>query len=86
MLPMTCMILIIEFAEKVSEILTVVSINQHIKSTSISSSSILTHSDVHPYRKLLTPPTVPCDQNSLIGMATATLDDLQQIMPVCVLA
>ncbi|KAM6956864.1 putative E3 ubiquitin-protein ligase HECTD2 [Aplochiton taeniatus] len=33
------------------------------------------------YRKLLTPPTVPCDQNAPVGMATATLDDLQQIMP-----
>ncbi|KAI9514936.1 putative E3 ubiquitin-protein ligase HTD2, partial [Dissostichus eleginoides] len=31
--------------------------------------------------KLLTPPTVPCDPNASIGMATATLDDLQQIMP-----
>ncbi|KAJ4921946.1 hypothetical protein JOQ06_021717 [Pogonophryne albipinna] len=33
------------------------------------------------YQKLLTPPTVPCDPNTSIGMATATLDDLQQIMP-----
>ncbi|XP_068597078.1 probable E3 ubiquitin-protein ligase HECTD2 [Brachionichthys hirsutus] len=33
------------------------------------------------YRKLLTPPTVPCDQNAIVGMATATLDDLQQAMP-----
>lgn len=38
------------------------------------------------HRKLLTPPTVPCDQNALVGMATATLDDLQQIMPVCLFA
>lgn len=41
---------------------------------------------VHTHRKLLTPPTAPCDQNALVGMATATLDDLQQIMPVCVSA
>lgn len=33
------------------------------------------------YRKLLTPPTVPCDQNAPVGMATANLEDLQQIMP-----
>uniref|UniRef100_A0A4W6BRU9 HECT-type E3 ubiquitin transferase n=1 Tax=Lates calcarifer TaxID=8187 RepID=A0A4W6BRU9_LATCA len=39
------------------------------------------HFPLYCYRKLLTPPTVPCDQNALVGMATATLDDLQQIMP-----
>ncbi|XP_067466935.1 probable E3 ubiquitin-protein ligase HECTD2 isoform X1 [Thunnus thynnus] len=39
------------------------------------------HFPLYCYRKLLTPPTTPCDQNALIGMATATLDDLQQIMP-----
>lgn len=33
-------------------------------------------------RKLLTPPTAPCDQNAVVGVATASLDDLQQIMPV----
>lgn len=37
-------------------------------------------------RKLLSPPTVPCDQNAFVGMATATLEDLQQVMPVSVLA
>uniref|UniRef100_A0A3P9MBR3 HECT-type E3 ubiquitin transferase n=1 Tax=Oryzias latipes TaxID=8090 RepID=A0A3P9MBR3_ORYLA len=31
--------------------------------------------------KLLSPPTVPCDQNAFVGMATATLEDLQQVMP-----
>lgn len=36
----------------------------------------------HTYRKLLTPPTAPSDQNAPVGMATATLDDLQQLMPV----
>lgn len=36
-----------------------------------------------PYRKLLMPPTAPLDQIALVGMAAATLDDLQQIMPVC---
>ncbi|TMS04831.1 putative E3 ubiquitin-protein ligase HECTD2 [Larimichthys crocea] len=39
------------------------------------------HFPLYCYRKLLTPPTAPCDQNALIGMATASLDDLQQIMP-----
>uniref|UniRef100_A0AAX7VQ26 HECT-type E3 ubiquitin transferase n=1 Tax=Astatotilapia calliptera TaxID=8154 RepID=A0AAX7VQ26_ASTCA len=39
------------------------------------------HFPLYCYRKLLTPPTVPCDQNALVGMANATLDDLQQIMP-----
>ncbi|KAK1905156.1 putative E3 ubiquitin-protein ligase HECTD2, partial [Dissostichus eleginoides] len=39
------------------------------------------HFPLYCYRKLLTPPTVPCDPNASIGMATATLDDLQQIMP-----
>ncbi|XP_061545258.1 probable E3 ubiquitin-protein ligase HECTD2 isoform X2 [Phycodurus eques] len=34
------------------------------------------------YRKLLTPPTAPCDQDASVGTATATLDDLRQIMPV----
>ncbi|XP_028845805.1 probable E3 ubiquitin-protein ligase HECTD2 isoform X2 [Denticeps clupeoides] len=33
------------------------------------------------YKKLLTPPIMPCDQNTLVGMATLTLDDLQQVMP-----
>ncbi|XP_070834216.1 probable E3 ubiquitin-protein ligase HECTD2 [Chaetodon trifascialis] len=39
------------------------------------------HFPLYCYRKLLTPPTVPSDQNALVGNATATLDDLQQIMP-----
>ncbi|KAM9809459.1 putative E3 ubiquitin-protein ligase HECTD2 isoform 2-T2 [Syngnathus typhle] len=39
------------------------------------------HFPLYCYRKLLTPPTDPCDQNALIGTATATLDDMQQIMP-----
>ncbi|XP_034754357.1 probable E3 ubiquitin-protein ligase HECTD2 [Etheostoma cragini] len=39
------------------------------------------HFPLYCYRKLLTPPTAPCDQNALVGMTTATLDDLQQIMP-----
>ncbi|XP_028324312.1 probable E3 ubiquitin-protein ligase HECTD2 isoform X2 [Gouania willdenowi] len=39
------------------------------------------HFPLYCYRKLLAPPTVPCDQNTLVGMATPTLDDLQQIMP-----
>ncbi|XP_061823604.1 probable E3 ubiquitin-protein ligase HECTD2 [Nerophis lumbriciformis] len=39
------------------------------------------HFPLYCYRKLLTPPTIPCDQNALVGMATATLEDLQQIMP-----
>ena len=34
------------------------------------------------YKKLLSPPIVPCDQNTPVGMATLTLDDLQQTMPV----
>ncbi|KAI1886881.1 hypothetical protein AGOR_G00200350 [Albula goreensis] len=33
------------------------------------------------YKKLLSPPIVPCDQNTPVGMATLTLDDLQQAMP-----
>lgn len=36
------------------------------------------------YKKLLTPPIVPCDQNTPVGMATLGLDDLQQVMPVSV--
>lgn len=33
------------------------------------------------YKKLLSPPIVPCDQNTPVGMATLTLDDLHQTMP-----
>ncbi|XP_072301545.1 probable E3 ubiquitin-protein ligase HECTD2 [Eucyclogobius newberryi] len=39
------------------------------------------HFPLYVYRKLLTPPTAPCDPNALVGMATATLEDLQQVMP-----
>ncbi|XP_056147607.1 probable E3 ubiquitin-protein ligase HECTD2 [Lampris incognitus] len=39
------------------------------------------HFPLYCYRKLLTPPTVPCDQNTPVGMANATLEDLHQIMP-----
>ncbi|KAM8852011.1 putative E3 ubiquitin-protein ligase HECTD2 isoform 1-T1 [Synchiropus picturatus] len=39
------------------------------------------HFPLFCYRKLLTPPTAPCDQNAVVGMATATLEDLQQVMP-----
>ncbi|XP_069609566.1 probable E3 ubiquitin-protein ligase HECTD2 isoform X1 [Ranitomeya imitator] len=33
------------------------------------------------YKKLLSPPIVPCDQNIPVGLASVTLDDLYQIMP-----
>ncbi|KAK7945016.1 hypothetical protein WMY93_000744 [Mugilogobius chulae] len=39
------------------------------------------HFPLYVYRKLLTPPTAPCDPNASVGMATATLEDLQQVMP-----
>ncbi|XP_038147710.1 probable E3 ubiquitin-protein ligase HECTD2 [Cyprinodon tularosa] len=39
------------------------------------------HFPLYCYRKLLTPPTAPSDPNAFVGMATATLDDLQQVMP-----
>ncbi|XP_061646311.1 probable E3 ubiquitin-protein ligase HECTD2 [Phyllopteryx taeniolatus] len=39
------------------------------------------HFPLYCYRKLLTPPTAPCDQDASVGTATATLDDLRQIMP-----
>ncbi|CAL8258970.1 unnamed protein product [Lota lota] len=39
------------------------------------------HFPLYCYRKLLTPPTAPCDQNAPVGMATATMEDLKQIMP-----
>uniref|UniRef100_A0A671X9Z7 HECT-type E3 ubiquitin transferase n=1 Tax=Sparus aurata TaxID=8175 RepID=A0A671X9Z7_SPAAU len=44
-------------------------------------SFINSNKTIRCWPKLLTPPTAPCDQNALVGMATATLDDLQQIMP-----
>uniref|UniRef100_A0A8C9W1X8 HECT-type E3 ubiquitin transferase n=1 Tax=Scleropages formosus TaxID=113540 RepID=A0A8C9W1X8_SCLFO len=34
------------------------------------------------YKKLLSPPVLPCDQNMPVGVTTLTLDDLQQVMPV----
>ncbi|XP_053548302.1 probable E3 ubiquitin-protein ligase HECTD2 [Bombina bombina] len=33
------------------------------------------------YKKLLSPPVVPCDQNIPVGIGSVTLDDLYQIMP-----
>ncbi|XP_039565079.1 probable E3 ubiquitin-protein ligase HECTD2 isoform X3 [Passer montanus] len=33
------------------------------------------------YKKLLSPPIVPCDHNTLVGICGVTLDDLFQIMP-----
>uniref|UniRef100_A0A8C9RQ59 HECT-type E3 ubiquitin transferase n=1 Tax=Scleropages formosus TaxID=113540 RepID=A0A8C9RQ59_SCLFO len=33
------------------------------------------------YKKLLSPPVLPCDQNMPVGVTTLTLDDLQQVMP-----
>lgn len=33
------------------------------------------------YKKLLSPPIVPCDHNTLVGICDVTLDDLFQIMP-----
>lgn len=48
-----------------------------------SSFKISSPSDIDAHRKLLTPPTAPSDQRAPVGLATATLEDLQQIMPVC---
>lgn len=36
------------------------------------------------YKKLLSPPIVPCDHNTLVGICGVTLDDLFQIMPVSI--
>ncbi|XP_028651296.1 probable E3 ubiquitin-protein ligase HECTD2 [Erpetoichthys calabaricus] len=33
------------------------------------------------YKKLLSPPIVPCDQNATVGVAALSLDDLHQVMP-----
>uniref|UniRef100_A0A8D0C4R7 Probable E3 ubiquitin-protein ligase HECTD2 n=1 Tax=Salvator merianae TaxID=96440 RepID=A0A8D0C4R7_SALMN len=33
------------------------------------------------YKKLLSPPIVPCDQNTPVGIANVTIDDLCQVMP-----
>ncbi|XP_062331173.1 probable E3 ubiquitin-protein ligase HECTD2 isoform X1 [Osmerus eperlanus] len=33
------------------------------------------------YKKLLTPPVPPCNPDAPVGMATLSLDDLQQVMP-----
>lgn len=37
------------------------------------------------YKKLLSPPTVPSDQNTPVGICSVTIDDLCQIMPVSML-
>lgn len=37
------------------------------------------------YKKLLSPPIVPFDQNIPVGIAAVTLEDLYQIMPVSLL-
>lgn len=36
------------------------------------------------YKKLLSPPIVPSDQNTPVGICSVTTDDLCQIMPVSV--
>lgn len=36
------------------------------------------------YKKLLSPPTVPSDQNTPVGICSVTTDDLSQIMPVSI--
>ncbi|XP_015265665.1 PREDICTED: probable E3 ubiquitin-protein ligase HECTD2 [Gekko japonicus] len=33
------------------------------------------------YKKLLSPPIVPCDQNTPVGIGSVTIDDLCQVMP-----
>ncbi|XP_067908690.1 probable E3 ubiquitin-protein ligase HECTD2 isoform X4 [Heterodontus francisci] len=33
------------------------------------------------YKKLLSPPVVPCNQNATVGVTMFTLDDLRQLMP-----
>ncbi|XP_048362006.1 probable E3 ubiquitin-protein ligase HECTD2 [Sphaerodactylus townsendi] len=33
------------------------------------------------YKKLLSPPIVPCDQNAPVGIGSVTIDDLCQVMP-----
>uniref|UniRef100_A0A2D4JWT8 HECT-type E3 ubiquitin transferase n=1 Tax=Micrurus paraensis TaxID=1970185 RepID=A0A2D4JWT8_9SAUR len=33
------------------------------------------------YKKLLSPPIVPCDLNTPVGIGNVTIDDLRQIMP-----
>lgn len=37
------------------------------------------------YKKLLSPPIVPSDQNTPVGICSVTIDDLCQIMPVSML-
>lgn len=34
------------------------------------------------YKKLLSPPIVPCDQNTPVGIGSVAIDDLCQVMPV----
>lgn len=36
------------------------------------------------YKKLLSPPIVPSDQNTPVGVCSVTTDDLCQIMPVSI--
>lgn len=36
------------------------------------------------YKKLLSPPIVPSDQNTPVGICSVTTDDLCQIMPVSI--
>lgn len=36
------------------------------------------------YKKLLSPPIVPSDQNTPVGICSVTTDDLSQIMPVSI--
>ncbi|XP_061491457.1 probable E3 ubiquitin-protein ligase HECTD2 isoform X2 [Rhineura floridana] len=33
------------------------------------------------YKKLLSPPIVPCDQNAPVGISSVTIDDICQVMP-----
>lgn len=37
------------------------------------------------YKKLLSPPVVPIDQSTPVGICSVTIDDLCQIMPVSML-
>lgn len=34
------------------------------------------------YKKLLSPPIVPCDLNTPVGIGNVTIDDLCRVMPV----
>jgi E3 ubiquitin-protein ligase HECTD2 len=37
------------------------------------------------YKKLLSPPVVPSDQSTPVGICSVTIDDLCQVMPVSML-